>query len=85
VFDTAHVSFGRCRDNGRILAKMVLLLDKERLAEGRSLDNESAGSAAQKDVERLLGEQLSTGRVGALTVDPQYLVVEPQLCKWTSL
>lgn len=67
------------------MAKMNLVLDKAGLIAGRSLDantdSAAMAAAAGSQAERLLQDTLATGRVGALTVDPQYLVFEPQLCK----
>lgn len=68
------------------MAKMNLVLDKAGLIAGRSLENNAdpmaMAEAAGSQAERLLQDTLATGRVGALTVDPQYLVFEPQLCKF---
>lgn len=73
------------REDGQVVAKMNLVLDKAGLIAGRSLDantdTSSMAAAAGNQAERLLQDTLATGRVGALTVDPQYLVFEPQLCK----
>lgn len=67
------------------MAKMNLLLDKAVVVAGRSLEGSSDASAmaaaAGSQAERLLQDTLATGRVGALTVDPAYLVFEPQLRK----
>ncbi|XP_015589186.1 uncharacterized protein LOC107264912 isoform X5 [Cephus cinctus] len=56
-------------DNG-VIAKMNLILDKNE-AKGRALKPEDTDAVA----EGAFREALSSGRVGSLTVDPQYLVI----------
>lgn len=53
-----------------VIARMNLILDKNE-AKGRSLKPMDTGAAAEK----ALREALVNGKVGALNVDPQYLVV----------
>ena len=64
-------------DDG-VIAKMNLILNKNE-GKGRSLKPADTVVVA----ERALKVALVTGRVGSLTVDPQYLVVRPPLCKHT--
>lgn len=64
-----------CRDKGSVIAKMNVILDKAKYEKGRALKDE------QKSVKKALEDTVSTGRVGALTVDPDYLVFEPLSCK----
>lgn len=59
------------RDNEHgVIAHMNLILDKNE-AKGRSLKPVDTGLEAEK----ALREALVTGKVGALSVDPQYLIV----------
>jgi len=53
-----------------VIARMNLILDKNE-AKGRSLKPVDTGIEAEK----ALREALVTGKVGALSVDPQYLIV----------
>lgn len=53
-----------------VIAHMDLILDKNE-AKGRSLKAADSGIEAEK----ALREALVTGKVGALSVDPQYLIV----------
>lgn len=64
-----------CRDQDNVIAKLNLELDKAQLERGRSLED------SQTSVEQVLQETVAAGRVGALTLDPAYLVFEPQQCK----
>lgn len=57
-------------EQGVIVARMNLILDKNE-AKGRSLKAADTGVEAEK----ALREALVTGKVGALSVDPQYLIV----------
>lgn len=60
-----------CRDNEQgMIARMNLILDKNE-AKGRSLKPADTGIETKK----ILREALATGKVGALSVDPQYLIV----------
>nr|CAD7442476.1 unnamed protein product [Timema bartmani] len=59
--------------HGKVIAKMNLIVDKAQFEKGRSLETESVNP-----VEKALLDTVSTGRVGALTVNPEYLVFEPQ-------
>lgn len=59
------------REQDNVIVSMELELDKGQFERGRSL--EASGSS----LERLLQDTVSTGRVGALTLDPNYLVFEP--------
>lgn len=56
---------------------MNVILDKAMYEKGRALkDNEND----DKSVRRAIEETVTTGHVGALNVDPGYLVFEPQSC-----
>lgn len=62
-----------CRDeeqNG-VIARMDLILDKNEV-KGRSLKPLDTSVAAEK----ALKEALVNGKVGALSVDPQYLIIK---------
>lgn len=59
------------RDNEQgVIARMNLILDKNEV-KGRSLKAADTGIEAEK----ALREALVTGKVGALSVDPQYLII----------
>lgn len=55
---------------------MSLQLDKAMVEKGRALSNEE-----DDQVEKIIRDSLLSGRVGALKVDPQSLVFEPQSSK----
>lgn len=59
-----------CRDNEGVIARMNLILDKNE-AKGRSLK----AADTHLETEKALREALVTGKVGALSVDPQYWIV----------
>lgn len=68
-----------CQRNGDdgVIAKMNLILDKNE-GKGRALRPSDTVAVA----EGALREALLTGRVGSLTVDPQYLFVRAPLCTY---
>ena len=55
---------------------MIMAIDKNE-AKGRALRPSDTIAMAKL----VLNEALTNGRVGALTVDPQYLVLQPYRCK----
>lgn len=67
-----NVLFITSRDNEQngVIARMDLILDKNEI-KGRSLKPIDTSAAAEK----ALKEALITGKVGALSVDPQYLFI----------
>lgn len=71
VFTCFIFFFSPFRDNEQgVFARMNLILDKNE-AKGRSLKAADTGIEAEK----ALREALVTGKVGALSVDPQYLII----------
>lgn len=64
------IVFSRRDNEHGVIAHMNLILDKNE-AKGRSLKPVDTGLEAEK----ALREALVTGKVGALSVDPQYLIV----------
>lgn len=76
-----------------MIAKMNVLFDKAMYEKGRSLDTTSAASSNQvdgentkdeegKSIERAIKESLASGKVGSLSVDPNYLEFEPLASKY---
>lgn len=65
------------RQGNEVITKMNLEIDEQQYENrGRSLtDNPS------DELEKLLQEAVSTGSIGALTLDKQYLVFQPAQCK----
>lgn len=55
---------------------MSLELDEAKLDRGRSLED------SHDSVVQVLNETVISGKVGALTLDPQYLKVEPLQSKY---
>lgn len=55
---------------------MNVVLDKAMYEKGRALKTD------EKSVRRAIEETVNTGQVGALNVDPAYLVFEPQSRKF---
>lgn len=55
---------------------MSLELDEAKLERGRSLED------SHETVVQVLNETVISGKVGALTLDPQYLKVEPLQSKY---
>lgn len=57
---------------------MNVLFDKEKYVKGRSLESEHPDSIEEGDmVKRVIRDSIAQGRVGSLTVDPQFLDFEP--------
>lgn len=59
------------REQDNVIARMSLELDEAKLDRGRSLED------SHDSVVQVLNETVINGKVGALTLDPQYLRVEP--------
>lgn len=81
-----------CREKDTVIATMNVLFDKAAYEKGRSLkadvENDLAsedGSGDQKDgkvVKKILKDSLVSGKVGSLSVDPNYLDFEALECKF---
>lgn len=70
----------RCRENDNVVAKMSVELDESGSgSRGRAL---GADEGADKQLERVLRSTVSSGHVGALSLDPKYFVFEaaPRKC-----
>lgn len=70
-----------------MVVKLHALFDKDAYEKGRALDtnaiendNESAGNGGEI-IKAAIKEKLESGKVGSLTVDPQYLDFEALACK----
>ena len=59
---------------------MNLQLDKAMAEKGRALNTDAED--VDEQVHKVVQESVGTGRIGNLKVDPQYLVFEPQSCKY---
>ncbi|KAG8257393.1 hypothetical protein J6590_051092 [Homalodisca vitripennis] len=59
------------RESDNVIAKLSLELDEAKLERGRSLED------SQESVVQVLNETVISGKVGSLTLDPQYLKVDP--------
>ena len=72
-----------------MIAKMNVLFDKAMYEKGRSLDkdNNKLVEADLKDngavIEKAIRDSLTTGKIGSLTVDPNFLDFEPLSCKFS--
>lgn len=70
-----------------MIAKMNVLFDKAMYEQGRNLDkdNNRLVEADLKDngavIEKAIRDSLITGKIGSLTVDPNFLDFEPLSCK----
>lgn len=60
---------------------MNLQLDKAVVEKGRSLADPDQNDSYNKEVYKTIQDSVNSGRVGALKVDPQYFVFEPQSCE----
>jgi hypothetical protein len=72
------------RNESDVIAKMNVLFDKATYEKGRSLDTSSSSSnklVDEKDegkvIEKAIKDSLATGKVGSLSVDPNFLDFEP--------
>lgn len=74
------------RNNDDMIAKMNVLFDKEMYEKGRSLDTSNNKIVDEKDegqsIEKAIRESLATGKVGSLSVDPNFLEFEPLASKF---
>lgn len=77
-----------CREGSSMVAKVQALFDKGDVEKQHSLESNNiekdSEAAIQKNAEVIkaaLIDQLATGKVGSLTVDPQYLDFEALECK----
>lgn len=67
------------RESNNLIAVINLQLDKALAEKGRSL---SENDQQMDSLKALLQNSVETGRVGALKVDPGYLLFEPESCKF---
>lgn len=74
------------RNNDDVIAKMNVLFDKAMYEKGRSLDTSNNKIVDEKDegqsIEKVIRDSLATGKVGSLSVDPNYLEFEPLASKF---
>nr|CAI5819816.1 unnamed protein product [Callosobruchus analis] len=63
-------------DDRNLVAAMNLQLERPLADKARALAEDT--SAMDEKVKRVVRESISSGRIGNLKVDPQYLVIEPQ-------
>lgn len=76
------ICFSR-RNESDVVARMNVLFDKEPYEKGRSLgaDTSSRSNKLEMDegkiIEKAIKESLASGKVGALSVDPNFLDFEP--------
>jgi len=74
------------RNNDDMIAKMNVLFDKAMYEKGRSLDTSNNKIVDEKDegqsIEKAIRESLATGKVGSLSVDPNFLEFEPLASKF---
>lgn len=75
------------RENDAVIAKMSVLFNKDAYESGLETLKDATGADLMADVDsepvrRALRDVLVTGKVGALSVSPDYLVVEPLECKY---
>lgn len=78
------------RNNDDVIAKMNVLFDKAMYEKGRSLDTSARVNQVEsvkekeedgKSIEKAIKESLASGKVGSLSVDPNYLEFEPLASK----
>jgi len=76
------------REGSTMVAKVQTMFDKGDVEKKHDLEtnevDKTSEAAAQKNAEKIrsaLKDQIATGRVGSLTVDPQYLDFEALECK----
>lgn len=95
----SHEKKSHFRQNNDVIAKMNVLFDKAEYMEGAAQAQEIAksddsnkveNSANEKDedgksIELAIKESLASGKVGALSVDPNYLEFEPLASKCSIL
>lgn len=70
-----------CRNDNDVVARMNVLFDKAMYEKGRSLDTNNNKLVDEKDegkaIEKAIKESLASGKVGSLSVDPNFLDFEP--------
>lgn len=70
-----------------MIAKMNVLFDKAMYEKGRSLDTDNNKLVDEKDegksIETAIKESLASGKVGSLSVDPNFLEFEPLASEYT--
>lgn len=69
------------RNDNDVIARMNVLFDKAMYEKGRSLDTTNDKLVDEKDegkaIEKAIKESLASGKVGSLSVDPNFLDFEP--------
>lgn len=68
------------RNDNDVIARMNILFDKAMYEKGRSLDtsdNKLDEMDEGKAIEKAIKESLASGKVGSLSVDPNFLDFEP--------
>lgn len=75
------IHFLICRNDNDVIAKMNVLFDKATYEKGRSLDTNNNKVVDEKDegkaIEKAIKDSLASGKVGSLSVDPNFLDFEP--------
>lgn len=67
------------RENADVVTQMSILFDKANVEKGRSLDKINDHG---DEIKKILEDTVATGQFGALKVNPNYLIFEPQSCKY---
>lgn len=83
--------FGKYRENNAAIAKMNVIFNKDQYEKvhgaqspmDKTISVENAESNAGEAVRKALLDSLVSGKVGALTVDPNYLNFEALECKFS--
>lgn len=70
------------RNDNDVIARMNVLFDKAMYEKGRSLDTSNDNKLVDekdegKAIEKAIKESLASGKVGSLSVDPNFLDFEP--------
>lgn len=80
LFRSDKCALNRRNDND-VIAKMNVLFDKATYEKGRSLDTNNNKAVDEKNegkaIEKAIKESLASGKVGSLSVDPNFLDFEP--------
>lgn len=75
------INFLICRNDNDVIAKMNVLFDKAMYEKGRSLDTNKNKLVDEKDegevIAKAIKDSLASGKVGSLSVDPNFLDFEP--------
>lgn len=96
IFSIIIKKYHFSRTNDEVIAKMNVLFDKAMYEKGRSLDTAGAANNNKvddpidkdeegKSIEKAIKESLASGKVGSLSVDPNYLEFEPLASKYHTL